>query len=71
MEDIDKTEKEEVKDEMVTLGPEVIGKHHYFELKRDNDGQMVAQCRDCPMGYPIATEEVRDGHIYIHNNLVI
>ena len=58
-------------EEIITLGPDKVKSNHYFVLKRDGDGQMVAQCQDCPLGYPIGTEEVRDGHIYIKNSLVI
>ena len=65
--------KEEVKDsgEVITLGPDRVKQEHYFELKRDRDNQLVAQCKDCPLGFPIGTEELRNGHIYIHNSLVI
>jgi hypothetical protein len=60
--------KAEPKGEMITLGPDLIGREHNFVYKSATE----VKCTKCPLGYPITPgTEARDGHIYIHGQLLI
>lgn len=66
------SKKEEVKEEILKLGPNQIGSEHHFVMQRDGGGYLVAQCTKCPHGYHLGPgETVKDGHIYIEGTLVI
>ena len=63
------SEKDEPNDQLLKLGSNLIcNKDHYFVYQ----GASEVRCTKCPIGYPISIgTECRNGHLYIHGELVI
>lgn len=59
---------EEPVDELVKLGSNLItGEHNFTYIS----GREV-QCAKCPLGYVVGADtEIRDGHIYIGEELLV
>lgn len=61
-------EKEKPNDQVVKLGPNIIGKEHDFEYVSGTE----VMCKKCPLGYVVGpSASIKDGHIYIGNELVV
>lgn len=61
-------DKEETKEDLLKLGPNLICNDHYFKFKSG----VEVYCTKCPIGYPIGPgTEIKNGHITIHGQLVI
>lgn len=62
--------REEGENETLKLGSNLVcGRgDHYFEYKTG----LQAECNKCPLGYPIGPDiNIREGHIYIEEQLII
>ena len=56
--------------ELIHIKPSLTCKasEHYFVYQSGTE----VRCTKCPVGYPIAIgTEARDGHIYIHGELIL
>lgn len=61
-------EKEKTNDQVVKVGPNIIGKEHHFKYISGTE----AMCTKCPLGYGVSPgTSIKEGHIYINNELVI
>lgn len=60
--------KDEQIDQLVKLGPNLItGEHNFTHISG-----IEVQCTKCPLGYVVGPEtEIKEGHIYIEEKLVI
>ena len=60
--------------EIITVKPPITCSktEHSFRLVRNEMG-IAAECVKCPVGYPLPPIgwELKEGHIYIHGQLVI
>lgn len=60
--------KEEPIDQLVKLGPNIITGEHNFIYTSGTE----VECTKCPLGYVVGADtEIKDGHIYIEETLVI
>jgi hypothetical protein len=60
--------KEEPTDQLLKIGPNIIGREHNFMYISGTE----VMCRKCPLGYVVGPgTELRGGHIYLEDELVI
>lgn len=60
--------KEEVKEEVHIPKPSIIKGEHSFEYITGTE----VMCTKCPLGYVVGPNvEIRDGHIYIEDKLLV
>ena len=62
--------KEEKKEELLKLGPNLTCEKGSHEFKYRTGSEV--ECLKCPIGYPLGPGAIlKDGHIYIHGEFAI